>query len=121
MPHKSKNLCNGSKSRDRVTDKKIHLPQKTIDRLIKIFSTYPEIEKVIVFGSRAMGNEKPGSDVDLAISGLKVTSELVGKIHSYLEEETLFPYFFDCLHFETLTNPDLRSHILEYGKILYRG
>ena len=72
-----------------------------------------------MFGSRAMGNEKPGSDVDLAISGLKVTSELVGKIHSYLEEETLFPYFFDCLHFETLTNPDLRNHILKYGKILY--
>ncbi|WP_319574671.1 nucleotidyltransferase domain-containing protein [uncultured Desulfobacter sp.] len=102
-----------------MTDKKINLPQKTINQLIKIFSAYPEIEKVIVFGSRAMGNEKPGSDVDLAISGLKVTSELVVKIHSYLEEETLFPYFFDCLHFETLTNPDLRSHILEYGKILY--
>jgi predicted nucleotidyltransferase len=102
-----------------VTDKNINLPQKTISQLIEIFSAYPEIEKVIVFGSRAMGNEKPGSDIDLAISGLKVTSELVEKIHNYLEEETLFPYFFDCLHFETLTNPDLRNHILEYGKILY--
>jgi len=102
-----------------VTDKHINLPQKTISQLIEIFSSYPEIEKVIVFGSRAMGNEKPGSDIDLAISGIKVTSELVGKIHNYLEEETLFPYFFDCLYFETLTNPDLRNHILEYGKILY--
>ena len=102
-----------------MTDKNINLPQKTISQLIEIFSAYPEIEKVIVFGSRAMGNEKPGSDIDLAISGLNVTSELVGKIHNYLEEETLFPYFFDCLHFETLTNPDLRNHILEYGKILY--
>lgn len=102
-----------------MTGQKINLPQKTTCLLIKVFSAYPEIEKVLVFGSRAMGNEKPGSDVDLAISGLKVTSELVGKIHSYLEEETLLPYFFDCLHFETLTNPDLRSHILKYGKILY--
>ena len=102
-----------------MTDKNINLPQKTIRQLIEIFSAYPEIEKVIVFGSRAMGNEKPGSDIDLAISGLNVTSELVGKIHNYLEEETLFPYFFDCLHFKTLTNPDLRNHILEYGKILY--
>ncbi|WP_289023648.1 nucleotidyltransferase domain-containing protein [Desulfobacter postgatei] len=102
-----------------MTGKHINLSQKTISQLIEIFSAYPEIEKVIVFGSRAMGNEKPGSDIDLAISGLRVTSELVEKIHNYLEEETLFPYFFDCLHFETLTNRDLRNHILEYGKILY--
>ncbi|WP_083843626.1 nucleotidyltransferase domain-containing protein, partial [Desulfobacter postgatei] len=100
--------------------KHINLPQKTISQLIEIFSAYPEIEKVIVFGSRAMGNEKPGSDIDLAISGLKVTSELVEKIHNYLVRRNPVSYIFlYCLHFETLTNPDLRNHILEYGKILY--
>lgn len=54
-----------------MTGKHINLPQKTISQLIEIFSAYPEIEKVIVFGSRAMGKEKPGSDIDLAISGFR--------------------------------------------------
>ena len=102
-----------------MNKKKIDLPQKTISELISIFSTYPEIEKVIVFGSRALGNAKPGSDVDCAISGKKLSSQLVNRIQNYLEEETLFPYFFDWIHLETTQNKDLLEHIKTHGIILY--
>ena len=99
--------------------KKIDLPRKTISQLISIFSAYPEIEKVIVFGSRALGNAKPGSDVDCAFSGKNLTSQLVSRIQNYLEEDTLLPYFFDCIHLESTKNKNLLEHIKTYGINLY--
>jgi len=89
--------------------KRIDLPQKTVSELKSIFSAYPEVERVIVFGSRALGNAKPGSDVDCAFS----------RIQNYLEEDTLFPYFFDCIHLENTRNEDLLEHIKTYGVDLY--
>ena len=99
--------------------KTIDLPQKTCAQLISIFSTYPEIEKVIVFGSRALGNAKPGSDVDCAFTGMNLTSLLVSRIQNYLEEETLLPYFFDCIHLESTQNRKLLEHIKTHGIVLY--
>lgn len=97
----------------------IDLPKKTISQLVSIFSTYPEIERVIIFGSRALGNAKPGSDVDFAFSGENLTSKLVSRIHTYLEEETLLPYFFDCIHLESTQNKALLDHIKRHGINLY--
>lgn len=99
--------------------KEIDLPVETISQLVSIFSTYPEVERVVVFGSRALGNAKPGSDVDCAFSGKNLTSQLVSRIQNYLEEETLLPYFFDCIHIESTHNKALLEHINVHGKILY--
>lgn len=99
--------------------KGIDLPKETISQLIAIFSAYPEVEKVVVFGSRVLGNAKPGSDVDCAFSGKNLTSHLVSRIQNYLEEETLLPYFFDCVHLESIQNKELLNHIKNYGKVLY--
>ena len=99
--------------------KRIDLPQKTVSELKSIFSAYPEIEKVIVFGSRALGNAKPGSDVDCAFSGKNLTSKLIGRIQIYLQEDTLFPYFFDCIHLEAVQSEDLLEHIKTNGINLY--
>ena len=99
--------------------KRIDLSQNVVLQLESIFSNYPEIEKVIVFGSRAIGNAKPGSDIDLAFVGKKLTVRKVSEIRDYLENETLFPWFFDCVHFESLQNAALREHIKKYGLVIY--
>ena len=99
--------------------RRIDLPAETLSQLIAVFSTYREIEKVTIFGSRALGNAKPGSDIDLAFSGRKLTLHLVSQIHDYLEEETTLPYFFDCVHFESIQNRELVNHIRKHGKILF--
>ncbi len=102
-----------------MVKQEIDLPTEVMSRLSGIFSSYQEIEKVTVFGSRVLGNAKPGSDVDLAFGGKDVTLRLVSTVQNYLEEETTLPYFFDCVYFESVENGDLRKHILRYGKILY--
>ncbi len=49
------------------------LPSKSLQQIVALLATFPEIEKAVVFGSRAMGNYKPGSDVDIALNGHKIT------------------------------------------------
>ena len=66
--------------------------------LVEWAQQYPEIEQIVLFGSRALGNAKKGSDVDLAVVGTQVTQSLVDKFHTTLGEDTLFPYFFDVVH-----------------------
>jgi predicted nucleotidyltransferase len=101
--------------------RKVDLPRKTISQLISLFSAYPEIERVVIFGSRALGNAKAGSDVDLAFSGKNLSFHLVGKIQTYLEEETLLPYFFDCVHLGSTQNTALLEHIKNYGIDIYNS
>jgi predicted nucleotidyltransferase len=67
------------------------------------------IKKIILFGSRAKGNYKKGSDVDLAIVGDE------RKFSYYLNEETVLPYFFDIVNLEKLDNSIL-EHIKRVGK-----
>ncbi len=78
-----------------------------------------EIEKAVIFGSRAMGNYKKGSDIDIAIFGNKITFRILSSLHYQLNEEIATPYFIDVVHFEKIKNDELKRHILEEGKIIY--
>lgn len=85
-----------------------------------IFHRFEELESVILFGSRAMGNFKRGSDVDLVLVGTLVTEDTMFQVHHALEEETLLPYFFDIVAFEKIGSSDLLKHIDEHGKLIYQ-
>lgn len=97
----------------------IDLAQDVIALITEIAKKFQEIEKIIVFGSRVLGNAKPGSDIDLAVFGQMVTPQIVSSFHGFLEEETSIPYFFDIIHFESIENEALCEHIIRHGKILY--
>ncbi|MCL2739966.1 MAG: nucleotidyltransferase domain-containing protein [Oscillospiraceae bacterium] len=72
------------------------------------------IEKAAIFGSRAKGNFKPNSDIDIAIWA---PSDVAAKLASELDELPT-PYKFDCLYFDSIQNEDLKEHILRVGKEL---
>ncbi len=80
----------------------------------------PEVEQVILFGSRAKGNCQTGSDIDLAVRGEQVSDQTIAKLKTILEEELPLPYFFDIVRYETIRNPELIEHIQRVGKELYR-
>jgi predicted nucleotidyltransferase len=86
-----------------------------LERLLK----FPEIEKAIIFGSRAMGNSKRGSDVDLAILGKNITSKTAVRLRSLFNQELPLPYFFDVVVYENIANDNLKRHIDEHGLILF--
>ena len=74
---------------------------------------------VVLFGSRAKGNYKPGSDIDLAVKGDRVSPRIVAQLADCLNEETPLPYFFDVVHYETLDNQALVDHIDRVGIVIY--
>lgn len=95
------------------------LSENQLGQIVSFLSKYPSIEKAVLFGSRALGNFKEASDVDIALFGDQVTAGLAAKIKFEIEEETYLPYFFDIIAYPTITNSDLKNHILSKGVELY--
>ena len=95
------------------------LLEKDIKYIIDTLSKFPEIEKGIIFGSRAIGNYKKGSDIDLALIGKNITNDILYDVSDYLNEVYPIPYFFDIVHYDNISNVNLKKHIDDYGKVIY--
>ena len=95
------------------------LSQRDLEEINNILRLFPEVETAVLFGSRAKGNFKPGSDVDIAVTGQAIEHSCLSRLSYVLNEESLLPYFFDVLHFEQIADPDLLQHIQRVGVKLY--
>jgi predicted nucleotidyltransferase len=74
------------------------------------------LEKVILYGSRAKGNYKDGSDIDITLLGKQLTLKTVCALEEALDELYL-PYTFDISIFTQIDNDDLIKHILRVGNL----
>jgi predicted nucleotidyltransferase len=93
----------------------IGLSDTEIDEILLFTRRFPDIAKVILFGSRAKCTHKRGSDVDIALSGSSLTPAIINEVSYLLNEESTLPYYFDLLNLASITSPALLSHIEEYG------
>ena len=94
------------------------LDQTVINDLRRVFSKYPSIEKVILYGSRAMGTYRLGSDIDIALFGENLSNQTIFDIQEEIEALYL-PYSFDISIWERIENEDLLDHIRRVGKVFY--
>lgn len=83
-----------------------------------IFSQTSALEKVVLYGSRAKGTNKPFSDVDITLIGNRLTDDDLTDVMYRLSESSL-PYFCDVSLFKNLNNPALIDHIRRRGKEIY--
>lgn len=86
-----------------------------------ILSTLSEcqvVSQAILFGSRAKGNYKQGSDIDLAIKGQGIDKDVLSSLNAAFEESSLI-YFVDIISYEHIANPDLKSHIDRVGTVIF--
>ena len=90
-----------------------------INRIKNIFISKSEIEEVLLYGSRAKGNYKPNSDIDLTIKVNKVTPDLLNKISIQLDDLFL-PYTFDISLYDQIKNDDILEHINRVGIVFYK-
>ena len=81
---------------------------------------YSEIDEAIIFGSRAMGNYKKGSDVDIALKGQNVNRRTVTRLSDDLNEVYPLPYFFDVISYNDISNEELKKHIDSAGKTIFK-
>lgn len=95
------------------------LSEDTVERIRAVFRAHPEIDEVILYGSRAKGDQKPGSDIDLACRGQDLTHAAVNRILCELDE-LLLPYSIDLADIEAIDNRELLDHINRVGRTFYR-
>ena len=98
---------------------KFGLKPQIIEDIKDILKKYPEVEKAVIFGSRARGNYRKGSDIDITLFGDKLTSSINTKI--FFEIDSLYLiYNIDLINFNTLSEEDkLRQNILDEGVEIY--
>ncbi|MDC9722283.1 MAG: nucleotidyltransferase domain-containing protein, partial [Urechidicola sp.] len=94
------------------------LKEKHIKAINSVFSKYPQIEKTILYGSRAKGNYRNGSDIDLTLVGDDLDLTTLFKIETKLDD-LLLPYKMDLSILHKIENQDLVDHIERVGITFY--
>lgn len=95
------------------------LPELTVAKLQRVFAGHPEIEQVLLYGSRAKGNYRPGSDIDLTLVGQSCDDNTLRFVMRELDELNT-PYLMDVSLYHQLLSEDLKKHITEFGKVFYQ-
>ena len=97
---------------------KFGLKESLLINIKSIFFDFPDVQSVIIYGSRAKGNFRPGSDIDLVLKGKKLNLTTLNLI-SLKIDDLLLPYSFDMSLFDHIENSELLDHINRNGKLLY--
>jgi uncharacterized protein len=94
------------------------LSEKVLDQIVGVFAHFPELEKAVLFGSRAKGTHKRGSDIDISLVGSALDWRKVGEIYDELDD-LMLPYRFSLIVFDKHTDPDVAAHIERVGIPLF--
>jgi predicted nucleotidyltransferase len=95
------------------------LQETTIEKIRATLARHPEVEKALLYGSRAKGNYKNGSDIDLTlVGGPDLTMKVLYRIMDEMDD-LLLPYTFDLSIFNHISDPDVVDHIRRVGVTFY--
>lgn len=94
------------------------LSNTQISKIHSVFSNYEAINKAILYGSRAKGDFRNASDIDLCLRGENLDLNLLLKIETELDE-LLLPYKIDLSLYHKIENENLIDHIKRIGLVFY--
>ncbi len=94
------------------------LDQEDIQKIISVFQNHNDIKTAILYGSRAKGNYKPYSDIDLSLKGDDLNLSKLFAVETELDD-LLLPYKMDLSIYHQIGNPDLVDHIKRVGIVFY--
>ena len=94
------------------------LNETDVKKIQQIFSSHSEVEKVVLYGSRAKGIYKSASDIDLTLVGTNVSVATQQEIENELDD-LLLPYKFDISVYHQISNKELVEHIERIGKVFF--
>ncbi len=90
------------------------LSAATVAHIAGVLARHAEVERAILFGSRAKGTHKPGSDIDLSLAGADLDWRTVGRIYDELDD-LMLPHRFSLIVFDAKTDADVADHIRRVG------
>jgi diaminopimelate decarboxylase len=94
------------------------LPDKTVQMIHEVLRGCPGIEKAIIYGSRARGDYRNGSDIDLTLVG-DVSFKEKGRIARLIYDLPI-PYMCDLSILKDIKNENLVEHIERVGQVFYQ-
>jgi predicted nucleotidyltransferase len=95
------------------------LTPQTLAQIADVLASFPELHRAILFGSRAKGTYKPGSDIDLALVGDSLDWRLLGRVYDALDD-LLLPYRFSLVISDEETDSEVAAHIARAGLLIYQ-
>lgn len=99
---------------------KYGLQDTTIQKICAVLAQFPQVERAVLYGSRAKGNYKNGSDIDLTLyGGQDLTRSVLYKIMDELDD-LLLPYTFDLSIFSDINDSAVIDHIHRVGAVFYQ-
>jgi len=87
------------------------------EAVCRVLRHFPQVEEAIMYGSRAMGSHRSGSDIDLTLRG-QIKLSTLNQISLALDD-LLLPFEIDLSVFNEIENPQLQEHIQRVGKLFY--
>lgn len=96
------------------------LPKAVLEKLRRVFAAGPGIERVILYGSRAKGTHRKGSDIDITILGESLDFTALLSIETEIDD-LMLPYMMDVSLFHHLDNGELIEHIRRRGITIYES
>jgi type III restriction enzyme len=95
------------------------LADRWFRNFIREIAAHPKVERVLIYGSRARGDYRDGSDIDLAVDAPTMTRTEWSKLMLNLEDS---PYIVkkDIVHLRDIADPKFRARILVDGKEVFR-
>ena len=96
---------------------KFGIPSDVLERIVQTIRLEKRIKEIILFGSRAKGEFKKGSDIDIAVIADTLQFDELNQIRVNISE-LLTPYSVDIIDFNKITNNELKEHILRVGQRL---
>ena len=96
------------------------LSEETISLINSVFAAHPSIKEVKIYGSRAKGNYRTGSDIDLCIFSGALSNDELNRIKNELDELPT-PYSIDLCDYDKVKNTELKEHIDRVGKYFYEN
>jgi uncharacterized protein len=98
---------------------KFGLPDETVDAICAVLARHPQVAKAILYGSRAKGNPRNGSDIDLTLcGGGDLDQAILTRIIEELDD-LLLPYTMDLSLFSSIREPEVLDHIRRVGVTFY--
>ncbi len=95
------------------------ISEKSFLLIISAITRYPEVDEVVIFGSRANGSCREGSDIDLAIKGEHCNRRIAIDLQAHLNEELPIPYKVDVVSYNDIKNLALKDQIDKTGQLFF--
>ena len=97
-----------------LKDSQYGVSQSIWRQILKTCFSFPDVECVILYGSRATGSYRQGSDIDLAIDAPLMTDREFAQLWNAVDDLPIV-FSMDVVHLQKLQNESLLQAIRMYG------